>query len=169
MKTVRYRAVQFLHPVLDPGGSGGLQTSLHGGLGMVSEGASVRQAILLLLSTSPGERLMHPRYGCDLRQLIFSPNDNTTAGLAIHIVRQALIQWEPRIEVIRVDANPNPDDPARWWTRLPAVSSKVALNGPTSLLETPARCCWKHLPILLKPIFSGSTGFRKRPMSSSYD
>jgi phage baseplate assembly protein W len=118
MKTVRYRAVQFLHPVLDPGGPGGLQTSLHGGLGMVSEGASVRQAILLLLSTSPGERLMHPRYGCDLRQLIFSPNDNTTAGLAIHIVRQALIQWEPRIEVMRIDANPNPDDPVRMDIQL---------------------------------------------------
>lgn len=113
MKTPRYRAAQFLHPVLDPGGPGGLQTSLHGGLGMVEEAASVRQAILLLLSISPGERLMRPQYGCDLRRILFSPNDNTTAGLAIHYVRQALIQWEPRIEIVRIDADANPDDPAR--------------------------------------------------------
>ena len=66
--------------------------------------ASVRQAILLLLSTRPGERVMRPTYGCDLHRLVFSPNDDTTAGLAIHYVRQALERWEPRIEVIRLDA-----------------------------------------------------------------
>jgi phage baseplate assembly protein W len=118
MTSLRYRGLQFLHPVLDPGGVGGLQISLHGGLSMVEEANSVRQAILMLLSTFPGERVMRPRYGCNLQQLLFSPNDNTTAGLAIHIVRQALAQWEPRVEIVRIDANANPDDAARMDIQL---------------------------------------------------
>ena len=69
----------------------------------------MRQAILLLLSTSPGERVMRPHYGCDLRRLVFSPNDKTTAGLAIHYVRQAIERWEPRIDIVRLDATQSAD------------------------------------------------------------
>ena len=47
---------------------------------------------------------MRPHYGCNLRSLVFSPNNDTTAGLAMHYVRQAIERWEPRIEVIRLDA-----------------------------------------------------------------
>jgi uncharacterized protein len=77
---------------------------------MVEDHDSVRQAILLLLSTLPGERVMRPDYGCQLHRLVFSPNDETTAGLAIHYVRQALDLWEPRIEVLRLDAERNPEN-----------------------------------------------------------
>jgi phage baseplate assembly protein W len=76
---------------------------------MVSGDAAVRQAILMLLSTRPGERVMRPDYGCPVHRLIFSPNDATTAGLAIHYVRQALLRFEPRIDIIRIDAGPRPD------------------------------------------------------------
>ncbi len=78
---------------------------------MVDGHDSVRQAILLLLSTIPGERVMRPDYGCQLHRLVFSPNDETTAGLAIHYVRQALDLWEPRIDVLRLDAERNAEDP----------------------------------------------------------
>ncbi len=99
------RAWQFLLPELDaPEAAAGLQIGPAGRVEMVEEDASLRQAILLLLSTSPGERVMRPDYGCSLRHLVFSPNDETTAGLAIHYVRQALERWEPRIEILKLDA-----------------------------------------------------------------
>lgn len=114
MNVPRYRAWRFLHPDIDvPEQFAGLGISPTGGIEMVEDNASVRQAILLLLSTIPGERVMRPNYGCDLHKLIFSPNDNTTAGLAIHYVRQALDRWEPRIQVTFLDADPNPEDPGR--------------------------------------------------------
>jgi len=91
----------------------GLLLRTDGAMAMVEMGESVRQAIYLLLTTIPGERVMRPEYGCDLHQLVFSPNDETTAGLAIHYVRRALDQFEPRAEVVRVDAAANPDDPGR--------------------------------------------------------
>jgi hypothetical protein len=87
-----------------PENAAGLRVSNRGRIDMVEEHGSVRQAILLLLSTRPGERIMRPNYGCHLHRLIFAPNDETTAGLAIHYVRQAISRWEPRIEVIRIDA-----------------------------------------------------------------
>ena len=75
-----------------------------GRLEMVADGHAVRQAIVLLLTTLPGERVMRPDYGCPLDRLMFAPNDATTAGLAIHYVRQSLARWEPRIEIARLDA-----------------------------------------------------------------
>jgi phage baseplate assembly protein W len=116
MTTPRYRAWRFVHPDLvasEGTSSGGLQVSPRGRIEMVEEDASVRQAILLLLSTAPGERVMRPTYGCHLRRLVFSPNDDTTAGLAIHYVRQALERWEPRIDVLAIDATSDPEAPER--------------------------------------------------------
>ena len=110
MSAARYRAWRFVHPDFDPsGGPSGLAINNRGGIAMVEGAAAVRQAILLLLSTRPGERVMRPAYGCNLHRLIFSPNDDTTAGLAIHYVRQALDRWEPRIDVLHLDAAPSAD------------------------------------------------------------
>lgn len=112
MKNPRFRAWKFIHPDLDISlGQPGLSLSPLGGIAMVEEAESVRQAIFLLLSTRPGERVMRPTYGCELYSLIFSPNDDTTAGLAIHFVRRALERWEPRIQILRLDAEQNPENP----------------------------------------------------------
>jgi len=108
----RYRAWRFLYPDLDVAADfAGLSLTPNGSIEMVEERAAVRQAILLLLSTIPGERVMRPDYGCDIYRLIFAPNDDTTAGLAIHYVRQALERWEPRIQLLRVDTERNPEAP----------------------------------------------------------
>jgi phage baseplate assembly protein W len=56
---------------------------------------------------------MRPDYGCNLQELVFAPNDYTTAGLAIHYVRQAVRQWEPRADVIRLDAYQDENDPGK--------------------------------------------------------
>jgi phage baseplate assembly protein W len=114
MNAGRYSAFQFVHPDFDVAeGHTGLQISPTGRVMVVEDEVSVRQAILLLLSTTPGERVMRPDYGCDLRKLLFEPNDNTTAGLAIHYVRRALDRWEPRVEVLHLDAGRHPEDDSR--------------------------------------------------------
>ena len=114
MNAPRYRAWRFLHPDLDVSEErAGLRVAPTGAVEMVDEHAAVRQAVLLLLSTQPGERVMRPEYGCELHRLAFSPNDDTTAGLAIHYVRRALERWEPRIQLIQVDAGSSPEDPWR--------------------------------------------------------
>jgi len=114
MSGARFRAWQFTPPGPRAAeGGDGLEISPTGGIQMVGDRAAIRQAILLLLSTRPGERVMRPEYGCDLHRLVFSPNDATTAGLAVHYVRSALLRWEPRIEIVRLDAAADEDDPGR--------------------------------------------------------
>ena len=108
-----FRTFAFQHPDLPSDRGPGLALATTGGMAMVEMGESVRQGIFLLLTTIPGERVMRPDYGCDLHQLVFSPNDETTAGLAIHYVRRALDLFEPRVDVVRLDAGANPDDPGR--------------------------------------------------------
>jgi uncharacterized protein len=138
----RYRAWRFVHPdiVLEEGApSGGFQVTPQGRIEMVQDDASIRQSLLLLLSTSPGERVMRPDYGCSLRRLVFAPNDETTAGLAIHYVRQAVTRWEPRVEVLGVDAGRDPIDPERLnivleyrvraTRRIDAITYPIDLRG----------------------------------------
>jgi uncharacterized protein len=109
-----YPALRFVHPYFDAeAGEPGLRVAPAGRLAVVDGHASVRQAILLLLSTAPGERVMRPEYGCDLDKLMFAPNDDTTAGLAIHYVRRALERWEPRIDIVRLDAGQSAEYPER--------------------------------------------------------
>ena len=71
---------------------------------------SVRQAIWIILGTARGERVLRPDFGCGIHDLVFAVNNATTAGLAAQAVRQALILWEPRIDVLDVQVTPKPDE-----------------------------------------------------------
>lgn len=66
--------------------------------------ADVKQAIRLILSTTPGERIMRPRFGCGIHAYAFETVDTTTLSLIEEDVRDALTEWEPRIELRSVDA-----------------------------------------------------------------
>lgn len=109
MTNLGYVGWKFLLPDRDEVGPGGIRVTPRGGIAMVEDEACVRQSLLLLLSTSPGERVMRPTYGCDLQQLVFAGNHPTTAGLAMHYVRQAVERWEPRVEILGLDAGPTAD------------------------------------------------------------
>jgi uncharacterized protein len=70
----------------------------------LSEGEEdIQEAIWMILSTAYGERLMHPDFGCEIHDLVFAPNDTGTAGLARHYVEEALIRWEPRIDIEEIE------------------------------------------------------------------
>jgi phage baseplate assembly protein W len=68
----------------------------------------VRQSILLILETDKGERVMRPDFGAGIRQLVFSPMTAATAALVQHQVTDALVRYEPRIEVLSVDVSVDP-------------------------------------------------------------
>lgn len=119
MTTPGPRAWRFVfHPLADRTGDGGPVVSARGGIELVDEADAVRQAILLLVATRPGERVMRPEYGCHLFRLAFAPNDDTTAGLAMHYVRVAIARWEPRVVVLEVDASRDAAQPSRLGVQL---------------------------------------------------
>jgi len=64
--------------------------------------AKIAESIEIILGTQYGERLMRPQFGCNLRSLVFAPNDSATANLARYYITEGLTRWEPRIEVLDV-------------------------------------------------------------------
>jgi uncharacterized protein len=71
----------------------------------------VEEAMRMILLTPKGQRVMRPDFGCQIYDLIFAPNDPTTAGLARYYVEEALTMWEPRIRLLDVTAAPDPRGP----------------------------------------------------------
>ena len=72
---------------------------------MVSEDEDIRQSLHLLLSTIPGERLMHPTYGCDLHSQVFQQIGASTISTIIDLIATAILYFEPRITVDDINVN----------------------------------------------------------------
>jgi phage baseplate assembly protein W len=81
-----------------------------GGLALTNDRSELVQAIFIILSTSPGQRVMRPTFGCRLHELVFAPNNSHTAAQARRFVEEALGMWEPRVNVLQVDVNPDPKE-----------------------------------------------------------
>lgn len=71
----------------------------------------IEQAVQTIVLTPKGQRVMRPRFGCRIHELIFDPNNLSTISLAQRYVREALEMWEPRIRVLSVDVSHEPDNP----------------------------------------------------------
>lgn len=72
----------------------------------------VQEAIWIILSTAPGERLMLPDFGCGIHEFVFAPNNTRTAGLVSFYVKEALNRWEPRIDLLEVKVRPDAANPS---------------------------------------------------------
>lgn len=83
----------------------------NGCLGYVAYEADIEQAIRIILMTSQGERVMLPRFGASVRDYVFEPNNPATHRALEEKIRQALIDWEPRINLERVEAVPDGQHP----------------------------------------------------------
>lgn len=68
---------------------------------------SIRESIMIILGTSKGERVMRPDFGCGINELVFAPNNTSTATLITFYIKEALLKWEPRIELLKVNAEPD--------------------------------------------------------------
>lgn len=77
----------------------------------LSEGeGSIRESIMIILGTAKGERVMRPDFGCGIWELVFAPNDTSTATLVDFHIKEALLKWEPRIEVLDVSVTPDEEE-----------------------------------------------------------
>ncbi len=70
---------------------------------MVSDLEDIEQSLRILLSTRKGERLMRPTYGCGIHQLVFAPLHEATIAEIRGAVERAILFFEPRIRVDRID------------------------------------------------------------------
>ncbi len=81
-----------------------------GHISMNSLEEQVRQSILLILRTAKGERVMRHDFGAGLHRLVFSPSNYATFAMVEHEVKDALVRFEPRIDVLNVKVTPYSDE-----------------------------------------------------------
>lgn len=80
-----------------------------GSFELAIEDEDIKEAILIILNTSPGERVMRPEFGCGIHNHVFSVINNSNLKLIEEEVEKALILFEPRITIdnllVTVDKN----------------------------------------------------------------
>lgn len=105
-----------------------------GGLSWSVGEQSVQEAIWIILGTALGERQMLPAFGCGIHDLVFAPNNPTTQANVAHLVKQALAQGEPRIDVLDVNVSAQSDAANVLLIR---VDYRIRANNSTNNMVYP--------------------------------
>jgi len=84
-----------------------------GGLGYTSADANVEQSLRILLLTRVGERPMRGTFGTHLAEMVFLPGGTVNLRRLELEVRTAVTTWEPRVDLLAVEAELDPDDETR--------------------------------------------------------
>jgi uncharacterized protein len=84
-----------------------------GSLPFVEGNANVEQSLRILLLTQLGERVMRPAFGTAAPRLVFAPGSLQFLSLLETTVREAVRDFEPRIDLDAVDAEADPEEENR--------------------------------------------------------
>src|ERR1700758_505800 len=95
--------------IIGQGWSFPIKVNAKGGLDWSTGAARIQAAIWIILSTTPGERLMLPTFGAGIKDYVFESNSEMIRAQLESSITSALTQWEPRIQLVSVQANPSPD------------------------------------------------------------
>jgi len=76
---------------------------------MDSDEEDIESSLRILLSTDVGERVMQPRYGCNLHPLLFEPLDASLQAYMKDLIETAILYFEPRIILDKVTLEPEPE------------------------------------------------------------
>lgn len=113
--------------------------SIRGRISMSEYEQDIKEAIWIILSTSKGERVMRPDFGCGIHDLVFDPINTTTINLVQNTVQEGLTLWEPRIQLIKVDVSPEMADEGKLLIsidyRVRATNNRFNLVFPFYLKE----------------------------------
>ena len=84
-----------------------------GSLGYSSGDENVEQSLRILLMTALGDRVMRPDFGTTAERLLFAPGSVRYLRLLETSVREAVRDWEPRVDLLGVSAEPDAADATR--------------------------------------------------------
>src|SRR5206468_4848883 len=70
----------------------------------------IKEAIMIILQTARGERLMRPEFGCGIQDFVFESMNTSSLRRIESSVSEALNLWEPRIQLTDVTASPDKID-----------------------------------------------------------
>ena len=81
-----------------------------GDVGIKKDVEAVKQSVINILLTSPGERPFDPLFGCDIRSQLFENYDPILEAILDEQIRTSLRNYEPRVEVLNVAVSGRPDN-----------------------------------------------------------
>ncbi len=81
-----------------------------GKISMSKHEQDIKESIRIILGTAKGERVMRPDFGCGIHELVFEPINTSTINKVENDVRENLTLWEPRIELVKVEAQTDDSD-----------------------------------------------------------
>jgi phage baseplate assembly protein W len=105
-----------------------------GGLGYVAGQENIEQSLKILLLTILGERVMRPTFGCKVPRLVFAPGSVQFLQLLETSIREAVRDWEPRVDLLDVTAETDPADETR---AIVSMSYRVRANNTRTNLVFP--------------------------------
>jgi phage baseplate assembly protein W len=111
-----------------------LQVTPGGGIAMAGYERRIEESIAFILGTAQGERVMLPDFGCGMHDLVFAPNNASTLSLVVYNVRQALVAYERRIDVLDITAESAPDEPNLLLIR---INYRIRANNARGNLVYP--------------------------------
>ena len=94
----------------------------------------IEESIYLILTTAKGERVMLPNFGCGIHDLVFAPNNTLTRSVVVQNVRQSLVTFEPRIDVLEVSAEEADGEPNLLLIR---INYRIRANNALGNLVYP--------------------------------
>jgi len=71
---------------------------------------AVQNSIVTVFTTSPGQKILNPTFGLDLRSYLFEPITENTAFFIRDDIFNNLSKYEPRVVVRNVSVIPNIDE-----------------------------------------------------------
>jgi phage baseplate assembly protein W len=111
-----------------------LQVTPGGKIAQAKYEQRIEESVYLILSTAKGERVMLPDLGCGIHDLVFAPNNAGTIAMAVQTVRKALVAYEPRIDVLDIDAETAPEQPNLLLIR---INYRIRVNNALGNLVYP--------------------------------
>jgi phage baseplate assembly protein W len=81
-----------------------------GALGYVAGDENVEQSLKILLLTDLGQRVMRADFGSKAHTLVFAPGSVQYLGLLETTIREAVRDWEPRVDLEEVLAEADSKD-----------------------------------------------------------
>jgi uncharacterized protein len=94
----------------------------------------IEESIYLILTTAKGERVMLPDFGCGIHDLVFAPNNTLTRSAVVQNVRQALVTFERRIDVLEITAEAAEGEPNLLLIR---INYRIRANNALGNLVYP--------------------------------
>jgi uncharacterized protein len=75
---------------------------------MTADEEDIAASLRILFATAPGERFLEPKYGLDLREILFEPMSTTLRTFLKDRVKIAILIHEPRIRLLALEID-SPD------------------------------------------------------------